>query len=102
MQHKNTRVVEGLFQTHGLPLSVRSDDGPSFSSAQFEGFLEDLGIEHKKGMPYGPQSNGEVEGSNQTLQKIRRIANLQGKDWKKVLYNRYCSTVRTVHVQLHV
>lgn len=75
-----TRVMEGMFQTHGQHLSVRSDNGPPLSSAQFEGFLEYLGIEHKKGMPYWPQSNGNVEGSNQTLLKITGIANLQRKD----------------------
>ena len=60
-----TRAMEGMFQTHGLALSVRSDHGPSFSSTQFEGFLDYLGIVHKKGIPYWPQSNGEVERCNE-------------------------------------
>ena len=91
--------MEGMFQTHGLPLTVRSDNGPPFSSAQFEGFLEYLGITHQKGMPYWPQSNGEVERSNQTLLKIIRIANLEGKDWKKALQDflfHYRTTPHTV------
>lgn len=94
-----TRVMGGMFQTHGQHLSVRSDNGPPLSSAQFEGFLEYLGIEHKKGMPYWPQSNGKVEGSNQTLLKITGIANLQRKDWTKALQDflfQYQTTSYTV------
>ena len=69
-----TRAMEGIFQTHGIPESVRSDSGPPFSSADFEGFLDYLGIVHLKGIPYWPQSNGEVERCNKNLLKIIRIA----------------------------
>ena len=75
-----TKAMEGMFQTYGLPLTVHSDNWPPFSSAQFEGFLEYLGITHQKGTPCWPRSNGEVERSNQTLLKIIRIANLEGKE----------------------
>ena len=94
-----TRAMEGIFQTHGIPESVRSDNGPPFSSAEFEGFLNYLGIVHLKGIPYWPQSNGEVERCNKTLLKIIRIASLEGKDWKKALQNflfQYRTTPHTV------
>ena len=80
-----TRTMEGMFQTHGLPVTVRTDNGPPFSSAQFGGFIEYLGITQKKGIPYWPQSNSEVERANETLLKIIRIANLQNTDWKKAV-----------------
>lgn len=69
------------------PWIVRSDHGPPFSSAWFEGFLEYLRITHKKGTPYWPQSIGEVERCNKTLLKKIRIANLEGRDWKKAVQN---------------
>ena len=47
-----TKAMEGIFQTHGIPESVRSDNGPLFSSAEYEGFLDYLGIVHLKGIPY--------------------------------------------------
>ncbi|XP_048590584.1 uncharacterized protein LOC116613084 isoform X1 [Nematostella vectensis] len=78
-------ALEGIFRTHGIPYTVRSDNGPPFASKEFENFLEFLGIEHKKGIPYWPQSNGEVERCNRTILKVIRIANLQGNDWKKAL-----------------
>lgn len=37
-----TKAMDVMFQTHGLPLIVRSDLEPPFSSARFEGFLEYL------------------------------------------------------------
>ena len=80
-------AMEGMFRTHGLPVSVRSDNGPPFTPNEFETFLQYLGIEHKKGVPYWPQSNGEVERCNQTVLKIIRIASLEGTNWKKALEN---------------
>ena len=77
--------MEAIFRTHGLPETVRSDNEPPFASMEFEGFLEYLGIEHKKSVPYWPQSNGEVERCNETLLKIVRIARLEGRDWRRAL-----------------
>ena len=67
------KYMEAIFRTHGLPETVRSDNGPPFASMEFDGFLA---IEHKKGVPYWPQSNGEVERCNETLLKIVRIARM--------------------------
>jgi len=46
-----TRTMEGIFQTHCIPESVRSDNGPPFSSAEFEGFLNYLGKAYLKQGP---------------------------------------------------
>ena len=81
------KSMEAIFRTHGLPETLRSDNGPPFASKEFEGFLEYLGISHKKGVLYWPQSNGEVERGNETILKIVRIARLEGKDWRKALEN---------------
>ena len=72
-----------MFDTHGLTYSVRSDNGPKFVAVEFEGFLEYLGIQHKKGVPYWPQSNGEVERFNSTMMKVIRIAEVERKPWKE-------------------
>lgn len=79
------KSMEAIFRTHGLPGTVRSDDGPPFELKEFEAFLEYLGIEHKKCVPYWPQSNGEVERCNETLLKIVRISRLEARDWQKAL-----------------
>lgn len=81
------KSMEAIFRTHGLPEALRSDNGPSFASKEFEGFLEYLRISHKKGVPYWPQSTGEVERGNETILKIVLIARLEEKDWSKALEN---------------
>ena len=94
-----TTAMEVMFQTHGLPSTVRSDNGPPFSCTRFEVFLEYLRITHKKGTPHWPKSNGEVERCNKTLLKEIRITNLEVKDWKKAVQDflfHYRTTPRTV------
>ena len=76
------KCLQSMFYTHGLPETLRSDNGPPFAAQELEGFLEYLAIDHKKGIPYWPQSDGEVERFNKTLMNIITIAQLQGKDWK--------------------
>ena len=93
------KCMESMFRTHGLPEILRSDNGPPFASREFEGFLEYLSIDHRKGIPYWPQSDGEVERLNKTLLKAIRIAQLQGKDWKREVQDflfQYRSTPHTV------
>ncbi|XP_064635764.1 uncharacterized protein K02A2.6-like [Lineus longissimus] len=93
-----TRVMDAMFQTDGLPFSVRSDNGPPFNAAGFDAFLEYLGIEHKTSVPYWPQSNGNVERFNETLLKCIRIAKLEKKDWKKEVENFLFQYKNTPHV----
>ena len=93
------KSMEAIFHTHGIPESMRSDNGPPFQSREFEGFLGYLGIDHRKGIPLWPQSNGEVERFNATILKIVRIANLEGKNWRGALQDflfQYRTTPHTV------
>ena len=93
------KCMETAFNTHGLPHSLRTDNGPPFASHDFESFLSCLAVDHKKGIPYWPQSNGEVERFNETLLKIVRIAKLEKKDVKREVSNslfQYRTTPHTV------
>ena len=45
--------------------------------------LEDNGIEHRKTTPLWPQTNSEVERQNKSLLKRMKIAQAEGKEWKK-------------------
>ena len=40
------RVLRNIFATHGLPVQLVSDNGPPFSSAEFEAFMKQNGIHH--------------------------------------------------------
>ena len=80
---KVIECLEKTFTTHGLPQSLRGDNGPQFRSEVFERYLEDYDIEHRKITPLWPQANGEVERQNKSLLKRMKIAHAEGKEWKK-------------------
>ena len=87
--------LENIFSRHGLPLSIRSDCGPQFMSAQFQAFCQENGIEHVKTTPKWAQANGEVERQNASLMKRIRIAQSEELDWKKEL-RKYVTIYRSI------
>jgi len=55
------------FATHGLPLSIVSDNGPAFASEEFRTFCNNNDIKHTLVSPYHPASNGLAERAVQTV-----------------------------------
>ncbi|KAL2099461.1 hypothetical protein ACEWY4_005941 [Coilia grayii] len=54
----------------GAPQVVHSDQGSNFQSEVFQRMCQLLGVEKTNTTPFRPQSNGQVERFNATLQKI--------------------------------
>lgn len=79
---KITESLMRMFSTHGLPVTLRTDNGPQFVSAHFKEFMEENGIKHQRNTPLWPQANGEVECQNKFLMKRIRIAHAEGQNWK--------------------
>jgi putative transposase len=44
-----------------------SDNGPSYVSAELADYLNDKGMDHTRGAPYHPQTQGKIERWHQTL-----------------------------------
>ncbi|KAL9968146.1 hypothetical protein ACROYT_G026481 [Oculina patagonica] len=84
---KIVSMLSKIFVTHGLPLSLRTDNGPQFVSDYFEKYLEENGIEHRKTTPLWPQANGEIERQNRSILKRLRIAQAEGRNWKSEMDN---------------
>ena len=53
---------------HGLPESVISNRGPHFVAELTRKLNKMLGIEIKLSMAYHPQTNGQMERTNQELE----------------------------------
>ena len=60
-------TLRSIFVTHGLPELLVSDNGPSFTSAEFQEFMKRNGIRHITSVPYHPASNGLAERAVQTF-----------------------------------
>ena len=58
-----------VFATHGLPVTLVSDNGPPFSSAEFKEFMCSNGITHRRVPPYHPSSNGLAENLVKSLEQ---------------------------------
>lgn len=81
----SSMIIEALVETfdkHGLPLSLKSDNGPQFISREFARYMENMGIRHDLVTPRWPESNGEVERQNRSLMKRVRIAIAEGRSVK--------------------
>ena len=50
-----------MFATNGIPATLVSDNGSSFTSSEFQEFTTRNGIKHIKVAPYHPASNGLAE-----------------------------------------
>ena len=55
------KVVLRLFVSTGVPVRLRSDGGPQFSSEEFQSFLHRWGVEWMPSSPHYAQSNGHAE-----------------------------------------
>jgi len=58
-----------LFAKFGLPETIVTDNGPGFTSQEFEAFLKSNGIKHRTSAPYHPASNGLAERAVQIVKK---------------------------------
>ena len=79
----STKVIERMekiFCTHGLPQSLKTDNGPQFVSEEFEVFLKENDIKHRTSTPLWPQATGEVERQNRSLLKTLKIAKTERKN----------------------
>ena len=86
--------LERIFCTHGLPLSLKTDNGSQFTSEEFGTFLKTNSIQHRTSTPLWPQANGEVERQNRSLLKALKIAQAEKKNLR-VEIRKFLTAYRT-------
>ena len=90
--------LEKIFCTHGLPRSLKTDNGTQFVSDEFERFLKKNDIDHRTSTPLWPQANGEVQRHNRSLLKTLKTAKAEKKNiWTEMrkLLTAYRTTSHT-------
>ena len=70
--------MDRIFSTHGIPDTLRSDNGPPFTSNEIRDYMQENGVNHKKITPLWPQANSEAENFMKPLMKAIRSANTEG------------------------
>ena len=73
---KTIEKLRIIFANHRIPRKVVTDNGPTFTSYEFQEFMQKNGIVHVKSAPYHPSSNGLAERAVQALK--RGIARTSG------------------------
>lgn len=78
--------LQNVFKLHGLPDDIVSDRGPQFRSHFWTALLDLLGIKANRSTAYHPQSDGQTERVNQTLEQyLRCFINDRQDNWADLL-----------------
>lgn len=77
--------LKSIFSREGLPLEITTDNGPQFTSHEFNQFLQTNGIKHVKSSLYHPQGNGQVERFNRVLKSVIQLAMVQRRPLREAI-----------------
>lgn len=66
---KTISVLRTIFARNGLPEQIVSDNGPQYTSEEFQDFMRKNGIKYFKSAPHHPATNGLAERFVQTFKK---------------------------------
>jgi len=58
------RTLESIIEQRGKPKTIRTDNGPEFTSKDFELWCKEQGIENQYNQPGKPMQNGFIERFN--------------------------------------
>ncbi|CAM4584129.1 unnamed protein product [Lepidochelys kempii] len=73
------KFLSSVFSREGNPKELISDNGSQFTSLEFETFLAQRNILHRKSSLYYPQANGEIERFNRSLKESLQMVKLEGR-----------------------
>jgi len=75
-------LKENVFSRFGFPRAIISDGEKYFCNRTFETLMRKYCINHKVATLYHPQTNSQVEFSNQAIETLlEKTMNTTGKDW---------------------
>jgi hypothetical protein len=79
-------ILRELVARHGLPREIITDRGSVFTSKFWQSLVAALGVKSKLSTAYHPQTDGQTERTNQTLEQyLRSYINQQQDNWVTML-----------------
>ncbi|SLM35926.1 gag-pol polyprotein [Lasallia pustulata] len=79
-------LMRNVFSRFGTPQEIISDRGSLFTSQFWQSLSDQLGIKHKLSTAYHPQTDGQTERTNQTLEQyLRCYVNYEQNNWVSML-----------------
>ncbi|SLM40434.1 reverse transcriptase domain protein [Lasallia pustulata] len=79
-------LMRNVFSRFGTPQEIISDRGTLFTSQFWQSLSDQLGIKHKLSTAYHPQTDGQTERTNQTLEQyLRCYVNYEQNNWVSML-----------------
>ena len=73
------RSITSNFVNLGVPVRIRCDNGPQFSSNDFIQFTNNWGVKLTPSTPYYPQSNGHAEAAVKAMKNLLRKTSPTGR-----------------------
>ncbi|NXI23842.1 POK11 protein, partial [Sterrhoptilus dennistouni] len=70
---KSGDVIKHLLQAFsfmGIPRTIKTGNGPGYTSRELCSFLQQWGVEHKTGIPHSPTGQAIVERTHQNIKKV--------------------------------
>jgi hypothetical protein len=90
--------MKRVFRQHGTPDKVITDRGPQYDSDLMRELFKSLGIEPSFSTAYHPQTDGQTERVNQTLEQyIRHFCNYKQDNWVDLLCHAEFAYNNTAH-----
>ncbi|CAE1162672.1 unnamed protein product [Acanthosepion pharaonis] len=78
--------LDKIFAEFGVPVYLKTDNGPPFNSSDFKDYASLTGFKHRKITPLWPQTNAETERFMRTVKKSIKAALIKGRSWKQELF----------------
>jgi hypothetical protein len=87
-------VLDELLSMFGVPVEIKSDNGPPFNGSNFQAFSKYMGFHHRKITPEWAQANGLAENFMKNLGKVIRSSVVDQTDWRQEL-NKFLRSYRS-------
>ena len=75
-------ILDDILGSFGVPIEIKSDNGPPFNSNDFKLYSEANGFRHRRITPLWPRANATCERFMKNLGKVLRNSEVDGSNWE--------------------